>query len=684
MTNIAIVLIVVSLIGLAGLLVYYTILKRKYSNNSILQSKDTLVIKNKVNFKDTFDKLYQVMYMTFVKMPIMKYYAKKIRLKYEMSNDYTEYELRRNTGKLMTLTMIVMFVALAVFVNIVNDLYMTLIIMIGLIIVVEKVTDITITSVSNKILRQMPEAFTILRHAFHEHGMVDEALADTIDELSEKEIAPQLKRIREAIISDQPEVELERYYDTAPNRFLKLFAGISYLTYELGDRKVEDTSIYLKNLNNILNEIYLEILKQDKLKSTFRSLTIIAVVPLIFIKPIESWATGNFAALSNFYTSSIGFAMQSLIIISIFMSYLLLRVVREDGEEIKFDRVSKVKWQEKLYKINIVRMIVDAFKTKKHTSKYKREVNLIKDTNSYLTIEWLYVNKFAYAFIAFILTILLIFNMNIITKNAAYTKLSNEFLSLGKLSEDDQEAAREVAEFDLAYIEKYKNKNVTKEELAESLTDTATGTVDTDAVDRIYDKITTINGSYIKFWHVLIALAIAVVAYYIPNIMLTIKNNIRKMDKDNEIMQFQSIILMLMHIDRVDVQTILEWLCRFSYAFREPIATCLNNYEAGAERALEELKDSVPNKDFQRIIDQLESAVTRIPVKAAFDELETERAFFYEKRKDANEALVKRKATIGQVLGFTPMVLLIGGYLVAPLLIVSILQMLNYFSQMAF
>lgn len=684
MTNIAIVLIVVSLIGLVGLLVYYTILKRKYSSNTILQSKDTLVIKNKVNFKDTFDKLYQVMYMTFVKMPIMKYYAKKIRLKYEMSNDYTEYELRRNTGKLMTLTIIVMFVALAVFVNIVNDLYMTLIIMIGLIIVVEKVTDITITSVSNKILRQMPEAFTILRHAFHEHGMVDEALADTIDELSEKEIAPQLKRIREAIISDQPEVELERYYDTAPNRFLKLFAGISYLTYELGDRKVEDTSIYLKNLNNILNEIYLEILKQDKLKATFRSLTIIAVIPLIFIKPIESWATGNFAALSNFYTSSIGFAMQSIIIISIFMSYLLLRVVREDGEEIKFDRVSKVKWQEKLYKINVVRMIVDAFKTKKHTSKYKREVNLIKDTNSYLTIEWLYVNKFTYAFVAFCLTILLIFNMNIITKNAAYTKLSNEFLSLGKLSEDDQEAAKEVADFDLTYIEKYKNKSVTKEELAENLTDTATGTVDTDAVDRIYDKITTINGSYIKFWHVLIALLIALIAYYVPNIMLTIKNNIRKMDKDNEIMQFQSIILMLMHIDRVDVQTILEWLCRFSYAFREPIATCLNNYEAGAERALEELKDSVPNKDFQRIIDQLESAVTRIPVKAAFDELETERAFFYEKRKDANEALVKRKATIGQVLGFTPMVLLIGGYLVAPLLIVSILQMLNYFSQMAF
>ena len=60
--------------------------------------------------------------------------------------------------------------------------------------------------------------------------------------------------------------------------------------------------------------------------------------------------------------------------------------------------------------------------------------------------------------------------------------------------------------------------------------------------------------------------------------------------KENEIMQFQSIILMLMYIDRIDVQTILEWLCIFSYAFKEPIATCLNNYESGAYEALEDLK----------------------------------------------------------------------------------------------
>ena len=40
MTNIAIALVVVSVIGLASLLIYYAVLKRRYSNNSILQAKE--------------------------------------------------------------------------------------------------------------------------------------------------------------------------------------------------------------------------------------------------------------------------------------------------------------------------------------------------------------------------------------------------------------------------------------------------------------------------------------------------------------------------------------------------------------------------------------------------------------------------------------------------------------------
>lgn len=683
-TYIAIGLLAVSVIGITVLLVYLRLLKHKYKKNSALFAKDNLVVKNKSSFKDIFDRLYQMVYMTFVKMPVIKYYTKKTRLKLEMTNDYTEYEIRKRTGKYMLIAVIFIFVSLFVLLNLVNDLYMSLIVIVGVLIIAEKMIDLGITSVSNKILRQMPDTFTAIRHAFHEHGMIDEAFNTAIDEMGDKEIGPQLKKIKEAIISDNPEVELEKYYDTAPNRFLKLFAGISYLTYDLGDRKVDGTSVYLKNLNNILQDIYLEILKQDKINYMFRSLNIIAVVPLICIKPLQAWAESNFPALSNFYNSSFGFIMQSLIIISIFVSYLMLRIVKEDSEQIKFDRVASVKWQDKLYKITIVKLVVDAFKSRPHTKKNRKETMLIKNTNSYLTIEWLYVNKITAAFVTFILALILMFNVTRIDVKATYNKISDEFLSFGQLTEQQEQAAQAINDRDKTYIDKYKNKNVTKEQLEMEFADPVTGKADADEVTRVYEKIQSVKNSYIKFWQVLTSFVLAFIAYYVPSIILFIRNKIREMEKENEIMQFQSIILMLMYIDRIDVQTILEWLCRFSYAFKEPIATCLNNYESGAYEALEDLKEDVPYKDFQRIIEQLQSAVERIPIRDAFDELETERAFFHERRKEGNERLIKKKTAIGKVLGFTPMVLLIGGYLVAPLMIVSIMQMMSYFTKMSF
>lgn len=683
-TKIAIGLLIFSVVGIVALLGYYSIIKRKYKKNSALYSKDNLLVKNKSNFKDIFDRIFQVVYITFVKMPILKYYTKKTRLKLEMVNDYTEYELRRRSGKYMLIAVIFIFVSLFVILNLVNDLYMSLIVIIGVLIIAEKLIDVGITSVSNKILRQMPDVFTSIRHAFHEHGMIDEALNSVVDEFADKEIGPQLKRISEAITAENPEIELEKYYDNAPNRFLKLFAGISYLTFDLGDRKVDGTSVYLKNLNNILQEIYLEILKQDKINYTFRSLNIISVIPLVFIKPLQAWAESNFPALSNFYNSSFGFIMQSIIIISIFISYLMLKIVKEDSEQIKFDRVTGLKWQEKVYKIGIVKLIVDAFKSKPHTKRKKKETALIKNTNSYLTIEWLYVNKIFAALGTFILALILMFNITRIDIKATYNKISDEFLSFGKLTTQQEMAAKSVNERDKKYIDKYRNKKVSKEQIEIALTDPVTGKADSNEVERVYNKILSIKNSYIKFWQVLTSVILGIIAYYVPSIVLYVKNKIREMEKENEIMQFQSIILMLMYIDRIDVQTILEWLSRFSYAFKEQISRCLNNYESGAYDALEGLKEEVTYKDFQRIIEELQSAVERIPIKDAFDELETERAFFHERRKEGNERLAKKKAAIGKVLGFTPMVLLIGGYLVGPLMIVSIMQMISYFSKMSF
>lgn len=110
----------------------------------------------------------------------------------------------------------------------------------------------------------------------------------------------QAEKIYEILISNDPESELEKYYDVAPNSYLKEFAGISYLTKEFGDRTVDKTSLYLKNLNNISQEMQLEILKRDKLDYVFQSLSVISILPLLCLEPIKSWLYQNSTLQSHF------------------------------------------------------------------------------------------------------------------------------------------------------------------------------------------------------------------------------------------------------------------------------------------------------------------------------------------------------------------------------------------------
>ena len=117
--------------------------------------------------------------------------------------------------------------------------------------------------------------------------MVEEAIYQ-VSQDDEMSVSRQGEKIYEILISNDPETELEKYYDIAPNSFLKEFAGISYLTKEFGDRKVNGASLYLKNVNNITQEMQLEILKRDKLNYVFQSLSVISIAPVLLLEPLKN------------------------------------------------------------------------------------------------------------------------------------------------------------------------------------------------------------------------------------------------------------------------------------------------------------------------------------------------------------------------------------------------------------
>ena len=257
------------------------------------------------------------------------------------------------------------------------------------------------------------------------------------------------------------------------------------------------------------------------------------------------------------------------------------------------------------------------------------------------------------------------------------------------MTESQEKKARELTESDNVYLDLYKNDlDMTQDELLQELQKTDEyGASSQDeqekAAERIYDKLQVVQSNYLKWFEFLMAFVFMILGYYANVWLLMFLKKMRQMEMENEVMQFQTIILMLMKIERVNVEMILEWLERYSNIFKEPISKCVNNFESGAWEALEELKEDIAFEQLIRIVESLQAAVEKIPIREAFDELDTERAYHQEKRKESNERLISRKSMIGKVVGFAPMVILFVGYLIIPLCVIGMFSMTDAFSAMS-
>lgn len=259
----------------------------------------------------------------------------------------------------------------------------------------------------------------------------------------------------------------------------------------------------------------------------------------------------------------------------------------------------------------------------------------------------------------------------------------------GEMSEQQTKEAMEITEMDNYFLDKFRGKVKTTQKQIEASMKISKYYQDspqeeiTTAAERVYNKLQVINGEYLKWFEVLLAMVFALLGYAAPIILLKFQVKMRQMEMEDEVMQFQTIILMLMKIERVNVEIILEWLERYSNIFREPISKCVNNYEAGAWEALEVLKEEVSYPDMIRIVESLQAAVEKIPIVEAFDELDTERAYYQEKRKESNNRLISKKGMIGKVIGFAPMVCVFVGYLIIPLVFIGMTSMSSSFTTMS-
>ena len=340
-----------------GLIVAFLIIN-KFTNKKNTKFVASLVDGTKTK---SFSKeiMYQKIYLILVRIPFLRRYILKIRRRLEIINLEDEYLTRMQTAQMMTRAILVVIpLTIVIIVVAKNNVVLLATLLLFELFFTETLLSGMVDKVDNKLLKEQIDMFSEMRHAYHEFNLVEEAVYE-VAQNDELDVSRQAQKIYEILISDDPEMELEKYYDIAPNSFLKEFAGISYLTKEFGDRQDSDgASLYLKNLNNITQEMQIEILKREKLDYVFQSLALIAALPILFLEPIKKWAVGMFAFTKSFYDGKIGFIVQMLLIVVTFICYMLVRKLKDNGS-VDTGRDMQNPWEQKLYKKKYIKKFID-------------------------------------------------------------------------------------------------------------------------------------------------------------------------------------------------------------------------------------------------------------------------------------------------------------------------------------
>ena len=641
-----------------AIVVAYVVLSKKLKASDTMQIKQLREGTQEKSF--SFEILYQKLYNIYIRNPFTKRYLFKVRRRLEIINIDDEYLTRKQTSAIVTkaLMMIIPITLVIILITKSNTLLMSILLLFELF-MIDTLVDGMVDKIDNKLLVQQIDFFAEIRHAYHEFNMVEEA----IYQVAQGDSAPEMSR--------QAEI-----------------AGISYLTKEFGDRTVDKTSLYLKNLNNISQEMQLEILKRDKLDYVFQSLSVISILPLLCLEPIKSWAVSEFNFTKSFYYGKNGMIVQLLLVIITFICYILTRKLKDNGST-AINTKPEHPWEEKVYNIPFVKKIVDLFIPKDGTKERRKLRNLIKDSASKDKIEWIYVKRLLLTVVTFFASLIILTQLHRIQINYIYTEPTSTYNIVGEMSGKDLKKAEELTESDNKFLNMFKGKtDTTQKDIEKAMKKSDDYKQSTDdeiatAAERVLGKLRQVNSEYLSWFEIVLAMVFAIIGYNLPVWLLFFQKKMRKMEMENEVMQFQTIILMLMRIERVNVEMILEWLERYSNIFREPIAKCVNNYESGPWEALEEMKDDVNYKEFIRLIESMQAAVEKIPIAEAFDELDSERDYYQERRKESNARLIQKKGMIGKVIGFAPMVGLFVGYLIIPLVFIGLMSMMSSMNDMS-
>lgn len=538
------------------------------------------------------------------------------------------------------------------------------------------VVDSSFQRMEDKILEQFANFLSSMRHKYHDVKIVETAIANTMDDLP-YEISLHIQNIYDIIIDPNMRYRIDQYVGVAPNKYMLMFLSVCASVKEYGDKAMEDgSSLFLEDLNYLKEEVNNERLARDKKKNAFSCLTGLSLFPVLGIKPLEMWAKAEMEEIAQFYDGMYGTVAMIAIFVCSFVVYNLIVALKD--KEVEVEKENDI--FARLSKLPILSSILNKM-VAKHYMKYEEYNNDLHSLGNHTGPKAFLLKRIILGVATFIIAMTVLSGTVLTSKIALVKDFAEAFNDIVVPNQEYTQIMIDMAEsYSNTYI--LEAEAVTIEELTSDIQSKSglKSSYSQAIAKEILERQETYKNSYFKWYYLILSLILSVVAYMAPVAMLWFKRNLIDMRKQEEIIQFQSLMLILMHMDGMTVETILEWMERFAYCFKEDIAECRVNLFHGEKEALLTLRDSQRYEQFRDFVENLLS-IDRVGVVAAFDEIKTDRDFYKENRKEQNERNIQKKSSTAQMLAFIPLGTTVGLYLIIPIFMYA-LSMLSELSVM--
>lgn len=499
-----------------------------------------------------------------------------------------------------------------------------------------------------------------IRHLYHQEKMIDVAVNRSI-ELATPIMLPHLNDIFRILTSPKMMQESEEYKNRGGDKHLSVFLQLCVSTKENGDRTAKDgKSVFLTSLGHLKEKVDADILHMRKTQIAFKGLTLITLFPLLGIKLLESWATENMPTISQYYQGIYSTVAVMVTFVVTYIIYSVIEMLKSDSEsgirnESVYSRLAKREPFSSVFNRIINRRY----------NKYLRIDSEMRAIGDHTGAKAFLMKRTVYAVIGFMMGLLVTIGGTYVGKSDLLDDYYADFAEIKTVTPEYKESMYTMAG---DMIKEHLKDDITEEELTAEIKEyyqTTTLTA-TQVAASVIEHKTEYLDRYYRWWYLVISIIVGLVAAYVPVALLRL--NARTIDarRQDEVMEYQTLMLIMMHIPGMSVGKVLEWLEKFSSIFLEDIITCRAELGAGQEKALLKMRDSESFEPFRSFCDCL-LGVDRSGLEDAFSEVESEHAYFMKQKEINRDADLVNKKVIAKDLALVPMWLVMGFYLLIPM-----------------